>query len=911
MEYKTTKIFIASSIVEFEYERDVIENYIWKQNGNEKLTVIPLRCENVDPAMSVTRKEDDFCNYIAQSDVCLFILGDNIGKYTVEEYEYAKKLVANGKNLQIIAFCKGDKTDPFYQQIAADNVESYDYSDAQSLSELLDRRFLFNETPVPFVAKENSVNIFLASSIKDDEQQKMRIENFIWRMNYEFSNKYNLSVLPLVNAAKSERELEQMINKSAMCFFIVFGKVADDVVNELKAAKRKLDDVGSPRIYIYFKTVVGNEEDSVTQFKKYLDSELKHFYGSFDNLDTVKLRILLNLAILKTGSQEISFKNGQCYLGDDFAFNVNNVSEFANNSRLAELKKHLVKASERRNDLKSAYEGNPSNNEICAEYLTATGEYEKIKKEIEDIENSIFSVSLSMSQGESHGAITDRQKRAYELFVNGEVEKAVALLDIDESIDHYERIANYAKQSALNVIAEGRQKICFLHTMLHYAERDKIISETYEKLLPIATSQQIELGIYNEYALFLKNCNRHADALKYALKLQSVYDVFPPQDDLDKAENLTLLAMIYSELSDCQQSTIDCSLQAIELRERALEKRGYNTTNSLGLARICNAMGKLYRKANMPTEAEKYIDRAKDLLCEMEKHTDKYVIEQAETFIARGINHAEQYETEKAFDEFNKAIEVLDRHPTDDMHALYVKSSAYQNQASLTKKDGDLPHAITLFEKALKIRKELTDCNPARYIPMLAYTYQGIANVYRAMGTKFDKACEYFLLAYDMRKKICLINRSAREVELSDSCIKLAGTLLDMQRPDEAYAYINEGYDIRRPLYEKSPKTYERWYAQALFEYGRYYQQKGDMNTAENYYNQALALRIKISEENLQPNVEGLHDSFTKMKQLYGEGFKDRLSERERRLYDKLYSFAPINRKTGKPTQFVTSYTGI
>ena len=77
------KIFIASSIVEFERERDIIENYLWRKNTGKNIDVIPLRCENIDPAMSVTRKEDDYCNYISDSDVCLFILGNSVGKYTI------------------------------------------------------------------------------------------------------------------------------------------------------------------------------------------------------------------------------------------------------------------------------------------------------------------------------------------------------------------------------------------------------------------------------------------------------------------------------------------------------------------------------------------------------------------------------------------------------------------------------------------------------------------------------------------------------------------------------------------------------------------------------------------------------------------------------------------------------------
>lgn len=902
------KIFIASSIVEFENERDVIENYLWKQNGNGKLTVIPLRCENADPAMNAKRKEDDFCSDIAQSDVCLFILGKKVGVYTQEEYYYAQNLIKNGKNLRILAFCKGDKDDPFYKVIADDKVETYDYRDADSLISLLEQNLTFNAQPTAYAAEENAVYIFLASSVKEDKQQELRIENFIWRMNYEFSDKYNLSILPLSSSNPGEQKLDEIISKSAMCFFIVFGKVACDVMDELKIAKYNLDNAGNPRIYVYFKTVKGDEEQSVTQFKKYLDSELQHFYGSFDDLDTVKLRILLNLAILKTGSQEVSFKDGKCYLGSGFSLNVKNVSEFANNKKLAELKTALENARGMFDELKIEYNKHPSDSKICEAYITAASNYETLKKEVEEMENSIFSVSLSMCKDETGGTVTERQKRAYKLFTDGEVEKAVELLDIDESVKSYERLANYAKHGALNVISEGRQKIFFLKTMRRYAKRDEIICETYEKLLPIAAAQQTELGVFNEYALFLKNCNRHKDALNCALKLQSIYEIFPPNDKLEYAENLTLLAMIYSEMSDKQTETVNCSLQAIELRKAAAEN-GYDEKNYIGLARAYNALGDIYRRANAKADADGYFELSKQAFDELEKHTDKYVTEHAETLIAHGIYYSEQYQSALSFAEFDKAIKILDTYPSDDPHALYVKSSAYQNQASLTKKENQLQKANGLFKKALKIRKELSDENPARYLPALAHTYQAIGNVYRAMDGKFETACKYFLLAYDIRTKLCLVNKSAREVELSDSCVKLAGTLLDLKRPDEALPYLRQGYEIRRPLYEKHSKTYEKWYAQTLFEFGRYYQQKGDMTLAEDYYNKAFEIRVKISEENLRPNVEGLHDSFTKMKQLYGDGYADRLSKRERALRDKLYSFAPQNTQTGKTQQFRTSFT--
>lgn len=903
------KIFIASSIEEFARERDVIENYLWRKNTGGNICAVPLRCENADPAMSVTRKQDDFCKFIEESDACIFILGKKIGGYTVEEYEYARGLIENGKDLKIIALCNGEKTDKFYKRAEKDGVSCHRFSGEAELIGILDKELSIESVETDGCA-DNSVYIFLASSLNEDEFQKLRIENFIWRMNYEFTQKYKVSVRPLFNAKSTADGLNEIINKSAMCFFIVFGNVGEGVIEELKLAKKRLDENKAPRIYVYFKNTDGDDAQSVTVFKNYLDGELNHFYGLFSDLDTIKLRILLNLAILKDGSKEVVFKDGKCFLGENFVLDVKNVSEFVNNKKLAELRAELAETSMQFHAYEVDYKRNPSDENICKAYYTLASRYDALKNSIASLEDDIFSVSVSMSRGEALGEFTEKQRRAYKLFMEGDVEKAVAVLDMEDSVNSYVRAAHRAKQAAVSVIAEGRQKIDFLRTMYLYAERDNIIGQTYVQLLPIASEQRVELGIYNEYALFLKNCERHAEALEQAKKLQTLYQVFGWGNQLEIAENLTLLAMIYGDLSDCQRQTEDCSLKCIEIREKALSERGYDEANYIGLSRTCAALGDIYRRSNTPEQAEKYLSRAEVLFEELERHTDKYITEQAECFIARGINFAEQYLLEKAFEKFGCAADIWERHKTDDPHAQYVKSSAYQNQASQLKKEGRFGEAVEKFNDALAIRKELAELNPARYTAALAHTYQGLGNVYRAQYA-WDNAINNFKEALKMRVGLCAVNASAHEVELSDSYIKICGTLLDCKRPDEAMEYLQKGYAIRKRLYEVSPKTYERWYAQTLFEFGRFYEQKNERAEAEKYYKEAFAIRIKISSENLQPNIEGLHDSFTKMQSFYGGNFKSRLSGAELALYDKLYSFEATDADTGERLEFRTSFTDV
>ncbi len=900
------KIFIASSIVEFERERDLIENYLWRLNKGGEIAITPLRCESADPAMSVTRKEDDYCDAIKESDVCLFLLGKKVGAYTIEEYDCAQNLVKEGKPLKIIALIKCGTKDNFCARVKSDGVESYDYSDEKSLISLIGR--LFSAPAAASKNAGNEVNIFLASSIKDDERQKLKIENFIWRMNGELTRKYSLFVRPLLYGELSGGDLSDIITRSAMCFFIVFGSVDSEVLNELKLAKSRYDESKSPRIYVYFKEVKRNEAQSVKKFKNYLDRELNHFYGQFSDVDTIKLRILLNLAILKDGSREVVFRDGKCYLGDSCLLNVKNVSEFANNKRLAELKKELEITSVQFRAAKVDYERNPDDGEICRAYFALAQAYDGIKNEIARLEDDIFSVSLSMSRDEASGGFTEKQRAAYKLFMDGDVEKAVAILDLEDSINAYERMAKRAKQAAANVIAEGRQKIEFLTTMYSYSERDALIEKTYNQLLPIATEQRIELGIYNEYALFLRNSERHGKALETAEKLQKIYEIFKCENRLDEAENLTLLAVIYSDLSDRQKETVDCALKSIEIREEEIKNHGYNEKNYVGLARTCAALGNIYRRANEPEPAEKHLTRAEELFAELEKHTEKYLTEQAEALINLGIVYAEQYLLKRAFEKFGDAISIWENRKTDDPHAKYVRSSAFQNQGAQLKKEGRYDEAIAKFNEALKIREELAEKNPARYTGSLAHSYQGLGNVYRAQRLH-DTAVKSFDEALTIRKRLCVANAAAHEVELSDSYVKICGTLLDVHRTEEALPYLKSGFDIRERLYKVSPKTYERWYAQALFEYGRYHLQKGEREKAEEYFNEAFNIRVKIATENMQPNVEGLHDSFTMMKRLYGDNFTARLKANEKALYEKLYSFEAVDADTGKKLSLENSFT--
>ena len=88
---KKIRIFIGSSINEFQEERQDLADYIYFLRGileanNSSIGPIPELCEFEDTALSSNkRKQDDFNELIDRSDICIFMFGNKAGHYSVEE----------------------------------------------------------------------------------------------------------------------------------------------------------------------------------------------------------------------------------------------------------------------------------------------------------------------------------------------------------------------------------------------------------------------------------------------------------------------------------------------------------------------------------------------------------------------------------------------------------------------------------------------------------------------------------------------------------------------------------------------------------------------------------------------------------------------------------------------------------
>ncbi|MBQ2732758.1 MAG: hypothetical protein IJF74_01235, partial [Clostridia bacterium] len=144
------------------------------------------------------------------------------------------------------------------------------------------------------------IKIFLGSSIIEFANERMAIENFIRNVSDKFEDHYNVKIQPLLcenfddayTTIRKQEEYNQKICESELCFFIFFTKVGEFTREEFEVARKQFEETGKPKIYIYFKTVDEAEIDrSVNDFMNELDKVFGHYYGTFEHVDTVKLRI--------------------------------------------------------------------------------------------------------------------------------------------------------------------------------------------------------------------------------------------------------------------------------------------------------------------------------------------------------------------------------------------------------------------------------------------------------------------------------------------------------------------------------------------------------------------------------------------------------------------------------------------
>lgn len=616
------------------------------------------------------------------------------------------------------------------------------------------------------------IKIFLGSSIIEFEKERMLLENFIYRTSRDiFEENYNIKIEPLlcenmdnyVHADGTQPIInKELVSESDMCFFIIFTKIGKYTKQEFEIAFEKYKEVGKPKVYVYFKNVRDGEmvEDAVYNFMAEIDNKLKHYHGSFEHIDTIKLRILLNLKIQEMDFISVEFENGKCVVDGKETLDLSNVSEFANNSLLKQLKNEFQELDKKYIEMNEKFKNGEVSQDYYREYSEIASRHDMLLDLIEEIGTKIFNISLRLCKDEINGEITQCLKDASVLFEQGDYEGALQILDRKENTDDYLRRREHRKelqkQDSIHFIKQKIFKIDILELMKDYKEKFKDIEETYDLISKITEEDLVELYVLYEYASYLFARNQYKKALKTAKRLEKIYRNENSVSAYEKSALYLLLGNIYNSIPSKYQLAETYYLKAIQMSEE-LEETTKKQKAQLGT--IYDSIAMFYEDHLNIEKAQYYFQEAINIYEVLSKENpEKYKLDLLRSYNNIGCFYRNQKNIIEASSYLKNAViiaETLDK-STDDYNAY--SATCYDNITFLYNEYGIISKAEYYHNKAKGIFDKLLQDNPEKHFANAALCYSSYA-VFLLNQGKNNKAKESILKAIKLLE-IFLDNKS-------------------------------------------------------------------------------------------------------------------------------------------------------
>lgn len=235
---KTVKIFLASSVVELENDRNAIGNFvralrdIYDARG-VKMDLYDCTYEN--QAMTSRRKQDEHNEHARQSDMFLALFYNKAGKFTVEEFHEAYKQLQNtGAPAILVCFREGEGYAPQDSLLAfRDELEeeleqhpiTYTDIDSVSLKVLLQMQRM--NLDVPIKVEESMITV--------GGTPVLTLENIpMWAKNTDFQS------LKQQFQAYEQEYLDAKINKADLQVLARAKKKRDEIRDALNQLEQDL-----------------------------------------------------------------------------------------------------------------------------------------------------------------------------------------------------------------------------------------------------------------------------------------------------------------------------------------------------------------------------------------------------------------------------------------------------------------------------------------------------------------------------------------------------------------------------------------------------------------------------------------------------------------------------------------------
>ena len=393
-----------------------------------------------------------------------------------------------------------------------------------------------------------NVNIFLASSLNDLHEDRLALGDYVRKLNDIYMERgvyFRLFIcededIAMVDGRKQE-QYNAWLRDSHLCFVIFFNRAGEYTVEEFNTAYQRFKEMGSPAIVTCFRQGEGYApEQGVLDFMKRLDRELGHYFKVYDHIDSLKLSLLMQVKLMEL-DVPVEFRDGKALVGGVEALSLDNVSAFVKNADFRRLRAEYEACDREFQTAKARYLANPEDD---AGFIAAGERRKKAKEALEDLEKHLYELLLGAEKG-SREKLTPRQREAYALMEQGRSKEADAILDREEILAeaaHKEQLAEIAKDSIADNVAELLQKIANLKTMVSDSTRFDRILQLYEDAVGLEERNNLAKTAMWEYCGYLLDQKDYKRSQYWIERYKKHMELDGAEEDVaDACNNLGIL----------------------------------------------------------------------------------------------------------------------------------------------------------------------------------------------------------------------------------------------------------------------------------------------------------------------------------------------------------------------------------
>ena len=717
------------------------------------------------------------------------------------------------------------------------------------------------------------ISIFIGSSIEQFREERMDLENFIHRLSNIFIDRYQVQLVPNVCeaqdtamvAGRKQDEFNKLAQESDLCLFLFYTRAGAATLEEFHKAVEKFMDDGKPKIYVYFKNIHGDiqAEQSLKDFINEVDGKYKHYYGTFDHVDTLKLRILLALKYEEMDFLSVEINGDKCCVdGEDLSkemLDLSKVNEFFNSEDLKNLLAHYDELNAEYERLLPIYKSGEGDAAFYKKYAKLCTERDQVGKDIDELRKNTFDLSLSLSKAWASGEMNARMAAAYRLLEKGDKQGCIDLLtdkqfkndfyaELAKDEEHISKMQEAVKKRVADYISALKLVISTLKTMYSKKDRFVAIDELYKETIMLAEKYNVELEVLYDYTCYLDDQNHHQTAIKYAEKLKRYYNKSDDVSDDDIARLYNLLGNLYSATQRYKEAE-DCYEQAVKIYKRLAEVNP--EVYELDLATSYNNLGNLYIATQRYKEAEDCFIQA----LEIRKSLAEVNPEEYEPYLATSYNNlGNLYSATQRYKEaegcYEQAMKIYKR-LAELNHTTYASYLAvnYINFGNLYRVTQRHKKAEHCYEQALKIRKRLARMNPEAYDPDVATAYNNLGVLYSDIQ-RYEDAEKCYICALKINKRLSEVNHAAYDFNLAGSYNNFGLLYVSMQRYREAEDYYKLAIKICEGLAVTNPAVYNSFRADIYNNFGLLYGITKRHIDAERSFIRALEIRKELAAIN-------------------------------------------------------------